>query len=378
LHAEKKGDTVEFELPEAERGAIVWAGGKNEMTLRVTEGKRKGLQAVADSRGVIRALAIDQRGALRKLFAKAMSVEKDSVPAEMLVQFKEAVSRILTPHASAILLDPELGLPAVRQKAKSTGLLLAYEKTGYDKKAVGRLPELLDHWSVERLIAAGANAVKLLLYYSSTSPAEMNDRKYAFVERVGAECVEADAPFFLELVSYGEGMDDKGAEFARIKPEVVVRGMEEFSKPQYRVDVLKVGVPVNLRFAEGSPSAGKEILYRHSDVIEHYRRAASAARIPFIYLSEGVSNKTFQFALELAAEAGVKFSGVLCGRATWQDGVPIFAEKGAKALEEWLLREGVDNIENINHCLAAAHPWFSGSAETSTSRQPRRKGKGRP
>lgn len=92
----------------------------------MTSGKRRGLEAVADSRGVIAALAIDQRGSLRSLFAKAMGVEPASVPVEMLVAFKEAVSRVLTPHASAILLDPEYGLPAAKQRAKSAGLLLAY------------------------------------------------------------------------------------------------------------------------------------------------------------------------------------------------------------------------------------------------------------
>lgn len=348
------------------------------MVLRVSEGKRKGLQAVADARGVIAALAIDQRSVLQKLFAKAMNIDAESVPAEKLVQFKEAVSRILTPHASAILLDPEYGLPAARQKAKTAGLLLAYEKTGYDKKVPGRLPELLEHWSVKRLVSAGANAIKILLYYSSTTAAEINDRKHAFVERVGAECAEAEIPFLLELVSYGEGMDDKGIEFARIKPEVVAHGMEEFSKPLYRVDVLKVGVPVNMVFVEGSPAAGKEIVYRRGEAIAHYRRAASCARIPFIYLSEGVSNETFQNALDLAAEAGVSFSGVLCGRATWQDGISIFVKNGAKALEEWLLQEGVQNIENANRRLSNAHSRLSAPTETATARPPRRKGGGRP
>lgn len=347
------------------------------MGTAITEGKRKGLEAVSDARGVIAALAIDQRSALQKLFAKAMGVEMEGVPAEKLVQFKEAVSRVLTPYASAILLDPEYGLPAIRQKAKSAGLLLAYEKTGYDKTVSGRLPALLDRWTAARLVAEGANAVKILLYYSSTSPAEINDCKHAFVERVGAECAQVDVPFFLELVSYGEGMDDRGPEFARIKAEVVSRGMEEFSKLQYRVDVLKVGVPVNMAFVEGSPSAGKEILYRRSEAVSHYRRAASVARIPFIYLSEGVSNETFQYALELAAEAGVGFSGVLCGRATWQDGVAVLVKKGAKALEDWLLEEGVKNIQSVNRCLSGARPWFSTPGEAAEVRPTRRKGRAR-
>lgn len=325
----------------------------------ISGGKRKRLEAVSDARGIIAAVAIDQRSALRSLFARSMRIEPENVPAEKLIQFKEAVSRILTPHASAILLDPEFGLPASRQRARNAGLLLAYEKTGYDKKVPGRLPGLLDHWSVERLVEAGADSVKLLLYYSSFGSTEVNDIKHAFVERVGAECAAADVPFFLELVSYAEGMDDKGIDFARVKPEVVANGMAEFSKPVYRVDVLKVGVPVNLDFLQGSPSASGEILYTREEAKQHFRRAAECAQVPFIYLSEGVSNEAFLYALEFAAEAGVKFSGVLCGRATWKDGVPVFVEKGPAALDDWLESEGFRNVENVNRRLAAATPWFA-------------------
>ena len=333
------------------------------MTTAITSGKRKGLEAVADSRGVIAALAIDQRGAMRSLFAKAMGVAPASVPAEMLVTFKEAVSRILTPHASAILLDPEYGLPAAKLRAKSAGLLLAYEQTGYDKQVWGRVPRLLEGWTVQRLVEAGADCVKLLLYYSTLSYAEINFAKHEFVRRVGTECAEADVPFFLELVNYGEGREDGSAEFAAVKPEVVARSMAEFSKPEYRVDVLKVGVPVNMSFVEGSPSAGNEILYSREEAVDYYRRAAEAARVPFIYLSQGVSNETFQYALELAAEAEVNFSGVLCGRATWKDGVAVFVEHGLTALEDWLHREGARNIENVNKHLRAAQPWFAMTEE---------------
>jgi tagatose 1,6-diphosphate aldolase len=336
------------------------------MTSSLTPGKQKGLQAVADSRGVIAALAIDQRGALQALFARAMGVAAADVPGENLSQFKEAVSSVLTPHASAILLDPEYGLPAAAKRAKNSGLLLAYEQTGYDKKVPGRLPRLLDQWSVQRLVDAGANAIKLLLYYSSRSPAEINEFKYAFVEKVGAECATSEAPFFLELVSYAESIDEKSIEFARIKHEVVAAGMTEFSKPRYRVDVLKVGMPVNLSFVEGSPSSNGAILHSREQAKQYFLSAAACASIPFIYLSEGVSNDTFRFGLEIAVEAGVGFSGVLCGRATWKDGVEIFVKHGPEALQDWLSREGVRNIENINECLGSARPWFEAS-RTATS-----------
>lgn len=328
------------------------------MTQALTPGKKRGLDAVADHRGVIAALAIDQRSALRSLFGKAMGVAPESVPDERLIEFKEAVSRSLTPHASAILLDPEFGLPAARVRAKNCGLLLAYEKTGYDKSVKGRLPALLDHWSARRFVAEGADCVKLLLYYATSSDAAINDAKHAFVERVGSECAACDIPFFLELVNYAEGMEDKSAEFARLKPEVVTQSMAEFSKPRYRVDVLKVGVPVNMDFVEGSPSATREILYTREVAIAHYRRAAAAAGVPFIYLSQGVSNETFQFALELAAEAEVPFGGVLCGRATWKDGVSVLVKDGENALVDWLQTDGVRNIQTVNRQLRSAVPWY--------------------
>ncbi len=329
-----------------------------EHVLSLSPGKQNGLQALADERGVIAALAIDQRSALRKLFAKASGREASEVPAEWLVQFKERVSQLLTPYASAILLDPEYGLPAASERSKNAGLLLAYEQSGYDKSVPGRLPRLLDNFTAARLKNAGADAVKVLLYYSPFSEAVVNMRKQDWVTRVGDECRQADLPFFLEIVSYHDQMDEKSAEFARIKPDVVTRSIEEFCKTRYAVDVLKVGVPVNMNFVESVSLPQSQAVYSRSEAKSHFKRASQAASIPFIYLSEGVGNQTFADALTLAAEASSDFSGVLCGRAIWQDGVPVFARQGTSALDDWLQEYGVQNIQNVNVHLAAARPWF--------------------
>jgi tagatose 1,6-diphosphate aldolase len=326
--------------------------------LALSAGKQRGLEAVSDARGIIAALAIDQRSALRNLFSKASGQPPEAISPESITQFKEAVSRIMTSHASAILLDPEFGLPAAKQRAKSAGLLLAYEKTGYDKKVKGRLPGLLEGFTVKRLQQEGADCIKVLLYYSPFSAVEINRVKHDWVERVGAECAAADAPFFLEIVSYHDEMDEKSPAFAKIKPDSVTRATEEFCKPRYLVDVLKVGVPVNMAFVEGGNTEGVGVVYTRKEAVEQFLRASDAATLPFIYLSEGVGNETFGFALELAAEAGAKFSGVLCGRANWRDGVPVFVKNGISALEDWLSVEGVRNIENVNAGLKAARPWF--------------------
>jgi tagatose 1,6-diphosphate aldolase len=319
--------------------------------VKLTPGKLTGLKAVSNERGVIAAAAMDQRGSLKKaLGAKAGDQE--------LIDFKIAVSEVLTRYASAILLDPEWGLPAAKARNPKSGLLLAYEKTGYDKQVPGRLPDLLDLWSVKRLKDAGANCIKILLYYAPADPKNINEHKHAWVERIGDECVANDVPFFLEIIGYEEGMDEKGLEFAKKKPEIVMAYMREFSKPRYNVDVLKLEVPINMKFVEGTRSFKGEKAYTKAQAMEFFRRSAEATNKPFIYLSAGVSNAEFSETLELAGESGVKFNGVLCGRATWADGVPVFAERGLQPFREWLEKEGVKNIQNVNDGLKAASPWY--------------------
>jgi len=276
----------------------------------------------------------------------------------MMEEFKSLVTEVLTPHASAILLDPEWGLPAAKRRAKNAGLLLAYEKTGYDKTGPGRLPDLLDLWSARRLKEAGADCVKILLYYTPFDPKNINDAKHAWVERIGDECRANDIPFFLEFVGYEEGADEKGFEYAKKKPEIVMASMKEFSKDRYGVDVLKVEVPVNMKFVEGAKSSSGQKAYSRKEALDLFRRAAAVASKPFIYLSAGVSNAEFTESLELAAEAGVKFNGVLCGRATWKDGIPVYGKQGPDAFRKWLEDEGVKNIKNVNDRLKAASPWY--------------------
>lgn len=323
--------------------------------MKLTPGKLAGMKRVANPRGVIAAAAMDQRGSLQKSLAKEKGGE---ITDPMMEEFKTVVSEVLTQHASAILLDPEWGLPAARARNKNSGLLLAYEKTGYDKTGPGRLPDLLDHWSVRRLKEQGADCIKILLYYTPTDSEKINDVKHAWVERIGDECRANDIPFFLEFVGYEEGADEKGFEFAKKKPEIVAASMKEFSKDRYGVDVLKVEVPVNMKFVEGAKCYVGQKAYSKREAMDWFNRAASEANKPFIYLSAGVSNAEFTESLELAAESGVKFAGVLCGRATWKDGIPIYAKQGRAAFETWMKTEGVKNINNVNDRLKAASPWY--------------------
>ena len=323
--------------------------------MKFTPGKLAGMKAVSDDRGVIAAAAMDQRGSLQKALAKEKGGDVDS---KALEEFKILVTEVLTRHASAILLDPEFGIPASKRRAGNAGLLMAYEKTGYDKTGPGRLPDLLDEWSVKRLKEAGADCIKILLYYTPEDPKHVNDIKHAWVERIGDECRANDIPFFLEFVGYEEGADEKGLDFAKKKPQIVAGSMAEFTKDRYGVDVMKVEMPINMKFVEGTRAFGGQKAYSKQEALDHFRRTAAVASKPFIYLSAGVSNAEFTESLELAAEAGTRYSGVLCGRATWKDGIPVYGKQGATAFRDWLESEGVKNIENVNARLKPARPWF--------------------
>jgi tagatose 1,6-diphosphate aldolase len=323
---------------------------KVQAKVRIPRGKFNGINAVADESGIIAAAAMDQRGSLRKAIAKAKGSEASDA---QVSEFKVLVTEVLTPHASAILLDPEYGLEAVKHRAKQVGVFLAYEKTGYDATVKGRLPDLLPQWSVRRLIDAGADVIKVLLYYDPDDLEQINTIKEAFIERVGAECRAYAIPFFLEVIAYSDEIGDENSlAFARVKPSKVKKYMQEFSQPQYGVDVLKVEVPVNMRYVEGSQAnPDGQVAYSRQEAKQHFREAAAATRVPFIYLSAGVSDEVFRETLELAAEADTPFSGVLCGRATWQDGIPVYARGGAAALRGWLEDQGVRNIQALNEVL---------------------------
>ncbi|HFE4671615.1 TPA: tagatose-bisphosphate aldolase [Staphylococcus aureus] len=305
------------------------------------------IEQLSNNEGIISALAFDQHGALKRMMAKHQTEEPTVAQIE---QLKVLVAEELTQYASSILLDPEYGLPASDARNKDCGLLLAYEKTGYDVNAKGRLPDCLVEWSAKRLKEQGANAVKFLLYYDVDDAEEINIQKKAYIERIGSECVAEDIPFFLEVLTYDDNIPDNGSvEFAKVKPRKVNEAMKLFSEPRFNVDVLKVEVPVNMKYVEGF--AEGEVVYTKEEAAQHFKDQDASTHLPYIYLSAGVSAELFQETLKFAHEAGAKFNGVLCGRATWSGAVQVYIEQGEDAVREWLRATGFKNIDDLNKVL---------------------------
>ncbi len=309
------------------------------------------LSALADERGVIAALAMDQRSSLRKMLAAAAGADVLAITDRQLSEFKEAVTRHLSPFASAILIDPEYGQDALASRAEGCGLLLTYEADGFENPRPHRMLQLMPEYSVRRLRDLGAQGIKILLSWAPGGDAAANNHKRVLIERIGAECGALDVPFFLEPVVYDPaGLSPHDPAFLKQKPDWVARTMQEFSADCYLVDVLKVEFPVGA-------AAMQSGVFSRAEALEWYRKADACSTVPYIYLSAGVSSDEFTSTLQLAAESGARFSGVLCGRANWQGGAPAFVRGGVEALSEWLTTEGVRNMAAVNDCLRAAVGW---------------------
>ncbi|MBS1815243.1 MAG: tagatose 1,6-diphosphate aldolase [Acidobacteria bacterium] len=326
--------------------------------------KQKRLEKLTTSRGTVAAIAIDQRRSLRGLMAAAAGVAREQIPDEKLVEFKRAIADVLSPYGSAILFDPEYGMDGAAHRDPNCGLLLAYELDGYENPRPHRMLALMPHLSVRRLAEMGADGVKILLHYAPHDDADANEQKRTLIERIGDECVSVGLPFFFEPVVYDPdgtanpnlSPEDAAFDYAKRKPEMVVETMREFAKPRYNVDILKVEFPVVTSFVEGSDTFSGRAAYSKEEAMKWFQKADAAANQPYIYLSAGVKTTEFFASIRMATEAKTRFSGVLCGRATWQDSLPVFMREGREGLYRWLETQGATNIQELNKLLESATP----------------------
>lgn len=333
------------------------------MDARVSEGKWRRLRSLADGEGRFKMMAIDQRGSLSDAIAKVTNRSPEQVSGEELAKAKEVITRVLSPYATAVLTDPVYGYPhSFRSIPRGVGLLLAHEETGYEHSGLTgkeRKTNLIEGWSVEKAQHAGADAVKLLLYYHPDASEEVRRHQQDIVQRLGEECEQASMPFLVELVAYAlEEASTNTDEYARKKPHLVIRSAREFSAPKYKVDVLKLEFPANLKrtreFCGGAfDGQERQAVYDLSEVRDFCRRLNGEAGLPWVILSAGVNIEEFLIQVELATEAGA--SGFLCGRAIWKDAVPLYPD--VARMEEWLGTQGAYNFVRANAYAHRALPW---------------------
>ncbi|HLW58468.1 MAG TPA: tagatose 1,6-diphosphate aldolase [bacterium] len=331
--------------------------------MMLSSGKLTNLMRLADASGRLKMLAVDQRDSMRAPLAAATRRRPEDITYDELAATKTLVAEVLSSHSTAILLDPIYGLPrGITAVGGSAALLVAVEDSppallGPSRE---RKMALIDGWSVAQAKRAGANAVKLLVYDTPEASAEVRAHHRDLVRRVGEECVLHDLPFLLEVVAYPiEEPGEDTPEFALKRPRHTIAAAREFSDPAYHVDLLKLPFPGDLKYTRQFRDAvfdprERPAVYTLDDIRGFCRDLDAAAGRPWVILSGGVGIREFLANLDLAVDAGA--SGFLCGRAIWQDVLPLHPDR--QAMRAFLASTASHNFDRANAVAERARPWF--------------------
>ncbi|MGQ9845234.1 MAG: tagatose 1,6-diphosphate aldolase [Caldisericia bacterium] len=331
----------------------------------LTPGKFKGLKSLADETGRFRMLAIDQRGSLRKMLSKATGKDGKDITYNDMALAKWLVIEHLSPYFSATLTCPQYGLPeGIRFLDRDSALILAIEESGTKEggfKNREKLTNILDGWSVEKIKRTGADAVKLLLHYRPDSSKEIKEHQENLVKMIGDEAKRLDFPFVLEPMSfpYKDDEIENEANFIRRKPEIVVKTVEEFSKPEYGVDILKLEFPVDLKFVDdfcygAFDGKEREAVFSIDDAYEFCESITDTSKVPWVILSAGVDIEEFLINVQIASESGA--SGFLAGRAVWKEFTKFFPNIEDMSL--WLKTTGVERYYKLVDASSKAIPYY--------------------
>ncbi|MBI4283143.1 MAG: tagatose 1,6-diphosphate aldolase [Chloroflexi bacterium] len=307
----------------------------------LTIGKMRGLQQIANADGILTICAMDHRGSLRSMINEE---NPGKVSDAEMVERKLELCSSLAEHTSAVLLDPIFGAAQCISRgvlAKTTGLLVSLEASGYSGQKEHRLTELLKDWSVEKIKRMGASAVKILLYYRPDLK-QLARQQLDTVNTVAKECIEYDIPFLVEPVSYPVGSEvSNPQEFARVKGQLVIETARQVTA--LPIDVLKAEFPADLRYQKDKAA-----------LIELCHQLDGASPVPWVILSAGVDYELFCQQVEIACRGGA--SGFLGGRAIWQEAMRI---DDTRERVRYLRTVGADRLRKLNEIAGKyAVPWY--------------------
>lgn len=282
----------------------------------------------------IHGVAVDAGSGLEKAIRAARGARaKDGD----LLTFKRAVLETLGPGASTVLVDAACGPDLLPSYPENCSPMLAFEADVYHISDADRITVLPDNFTVEDYVAMGVPQLKFFMYYAPDDDPVLNARKQDLVASIGQRCRDAGVQYLMEPLVYHPTVSPGTAEYAALKPDLVRRATAVFADARFRVDVLKVEIPVDLNFVDGFGEAQMS----RTEALEAFRiGAAAAGDIDLVYLSAGVAFEWFEASLQMAGEAGADFRGFMCGRALWSDAVGLFGSEGEEALRAWLQDTG--------------------------------------
>ncbi len=311
-------------------------------------GKIRGLQQVSNEKGTFTVLAMDHRGSFKTM----IKPDGGEVSYEETVIRKVEMCSLLSPEASAVLLDPIYGVAQCIQQGAlpgNKGVLVSIEESGYEGGKENRVTRLLSNWGVEKIKRLGASAVKILVYYRPDLK-ELAGQQLAVVKRVAEDCQKYDIPYFVEPVSYpiGDEIANPGL-FAGRKPEIVFETARHMTS--LATDVLKAEFPADMKYEKD-----------RTKLLQYCRELDCSSRVPWVILSAGVDIETFATQVEIACEAGA--SGFLGGRAIWQEVMPMTDPAQRVAFYRNTVIPRMQRLNRI--VLQKGRPWYQKYGHNTT------------
>ena len=297
--------------------------------------------------GSVFGVAVDQGSGLEAAIKDARGA---AAQADDLLQFKRIVVETLSPDATTLLVDSNFGRELLPSYDADCIKMLAFEADVYKISDEDRITALPTGLEVSEFPALGADILKFFLYYGPNDTAELNQRKFDLVADIGQRCRDAGVTYLFEPIVYDRAIPaGASAEFAAVKPELVRAATQAFADPKFGIDILKVEVPVNFNFVEGTGTPNMS----RADAERAFVTAAEAAGdIPLLYLSAGVTFEQFRDTLKFSRNAGVNPMGCMCGRAIWNDAIGIYGADGPAAMQRWMQTTGRDRLAKLKDAIA--------------------------
>ena len=253
------------------------------------------LAALALPSGAFAMLALDQRESLRTMLGDADG-SGGAIPDSALRDFKVQAARALTPHASAVLLDVELGLGPVRAAgaiSAGCGLIVAADRLTQTPGGPVEWTEVDEAVLADDDIGDAADAYKLLVIWRRGEEAERRRVVTTFVDgcrrRGRAAIVEG-------IVRTTDGSELEPVRHA----DLVIEAAVELAG--LGADLYKAEVPTLGRSADDA-------------IADAAQRLTAAIDCPWVVLSNGTAADRFDAATLAACRGGA--SGFLAGRALW-------------------------------------------------------------
>jgi tagatose 1,6-diphosphate aldolase/sulfofructosephosphate aldolase len=292
-----------------------------------------GLAPISGPDGTLAIVAMDQRNTLRRM----LTAENRPPDPDTIRSFKVDVTDALSPAASAVLLDPEFGVPAVRDAgamASGCAMLVAVEPaeraTWQGEPRAGRDPERTAEWVRE----IGGDGVKLLVQMRPDRPRRPGEPDLVaevveVVQAVVDDCAAAGVPSVIETLLYA--LPDEDPLPRRRRSELIAESARILSDT--RPDLLKLEYPGDARGCQA---------------------VANVVTVPWAMLSAGMPFPTFLDAVVTSCDEGGA-CGFIAGRVYWKEAVALDGE----ARRQFLATTGRERLEQSVEAMSGrARPWY--------------------